>query len=140
MILKGSRLGSGESMVLDMLSLRCLGGMTVEKWGEYMGQRLRRGVLARDTYFFKFVYFIYLFLAELGLHCCMRAFSSCGEPGLPFVVVRGPLTAVASLFEEHGLLSAGSVAVAHRLSCSAACGILPDQGSNPCPLHWQADS
>ena len=25
-------------------------------------------------------------------------------------------------------------------SCSAACGILPDQGSNPCPLHWQADS
>ena len=26
------------------------------------------------------------------------------------------------------------------LSCSAACGIFPDQGSNPCPLHWQADS
>ena len=22
----------------------------------------------------------------------------------------------------------------------AACGILLDQGSNPCPLHWQADS
>ena len=35
---------------------------------------------------------------------------------------------------------AGSVAVAHGPSCSAACGILPDQGSNPCPLHWQADS
>ena len=34
----------------------------------------------------------------------------------------------------------GSVVVAHRLSCSAACGIFPDQGSNPCPLHWQADS
>ena len=33
-----------------------------------------------------------------------------------------------------------SVVVAHGLSCSAACGILPDQGSNPCPLHWQADS
>ena len=28
----------------------------------------------------------------------------------------------------------------HRFSCSAACGIFPDQGSNPCPLHWQADS
>ena len=28
---------------------------------------------------------------------------------------------------------AGSVIVAHRPSCSAACGILPDQGSNPCP-------
>ena len=24
----------------------------------------------------------------------------------------------------------------HGLSCSAACGIFPDQGSNPCPLHW----
>ena len=35
---------------------------------------------------------------------------------------------------------AGSVVVAHRLSCSVACGIFPDQGSNPCLLHWQADS
>ena len=34
----------------------------------------------------------------------------------------------------------GSVVVAHRPSCSVACGIFPDQGSNPCPLHWQADS
>ena len=34
---------------------------------------------------------------------------------------------------------AGSVVVAHGLSCSAACGIFPGQGSNPCPLHWQAD-
>ena len=30
--------------------------------------------------------------------------------------------------------------MAHGLSCSAACGVFPDQGSNPCPLHWQADS
>ena len=35
---------------------------------------------------------------------------------------------------------AGSVIVAHGPSRSAACGILPDQGANPCPLHWQADS
>ena len=28
----------------------------------------------------------------------------------------------------------------HLLSCSAACGILPDQGSNPCLLHWRVDS
>ena len=34
----------------------------------------------------------------------------------------------------------GSVVVAHGPSCSTACGIFPDQGSNPCPLHWQADS
>ena len=35
---------------------------------------------------------------------------------------------------------AGSVVVAHGPSCSVAYGILPDQGSNPCPLDWQADS
>ena len=35
---------------------------------------------------------------------------------------------------------AGSVVVAHGPSRSVACGIFPDQGSNPCPLHWQADS
>ena len=29
----------------------------------------------------------------------------------------------------------GSAAVAHRLSCSAACDFL-DQGLNPCPLYW----
>ena len=39
-----------------------------------------------------------------------------------------------------GSRRAGSVVVAHGPSCSAACGIFPDQGSNPCPLHWQADS
>ena len=39
-----------------------------------------------------------------------------------------------------GSRRAGSVVVAHGPSCSAACGFLPDQGSNPCPLHWQADS
>ena len=44
------------------------------------------------------------------------------------------------LLQTTGSRRAGSVIVAHRPSCSAACGIFPDQGSNPCPLHWQADS
>ena len=39
-----------------------------------------------------------------------------------------------------GSRCAGSAIVAHGPSRSAACGILPDQGSNPCPLHRQADS
>ena len=107
-----------------------------------------------------FFNFIYLFLAALGLRRCARAFSSCGEQGLLFAAVRRLLTAVASLVAEHGLQarglqqlwhtgsvvvarglqSTGSVVVVHRLSCSMACGIFPDQGLNPCPLHWQADS
>ena len=28
----------------------------------------------------------------------------------------------------------------HGLSCSSACGIFPDQGSNQPLLHWQVDS
>ena len=39
-----------------------------------------------------------------------------------------------------GSRRAGSAVVAHGPSCSAVCGIFPDQGSNSCPLHWQADS
>ena len=108
---------------------------------------------------FLFIY-LFLFLAALGLRCCTRAFSNCGERGIFFLVVRGFLIAVASLVAEHGLYahglqqlqhagsvvvarglqSTGSVVVAHRLSCSAACGIFLDQGSNLCPLHQQADS
>ena len=101
---------------------------------------------------FVFIYlFVYLFI-YLWLHWV-------------FIAVRGFLIAVASLVVEHGLQacglqylwaqylwhagsvfvarrlqSTGSVVVAHGLSCSAACGIFPDQDSNPCPLYWQADS
>ena len=58
-----------------------------------------------STFFFliNFYLFIYLFLAALGLCCCVRAFSSCGEQGLLFVAVHGLLIAVASLVAEHGL-------------------------------------
>ncbi|XP_032464728.1 adenosine kinase isoform X1 [Phocoena sinus] len=35
---------------------------------------------------------------------------------------------------------AGSAAMAHGPSRSTACGIFPDWGTNPCPLHRQADS
>ena len=76
-------------------------------------------------------------MAVLGLSSCARAFSSCGKWGPLFIAVRGPLTI---LLQSTGSRRAGSVIVAHGPSCSAACGILQDQGSNPCPLHWQADS
>ena len=47
--------------------------------------------------------FIYLFLAALGLRCCVQAFSSSSEQGLLFIVVHGLLIVVASLAAEHGL-------------------------------------
>ena len=57
------------------------------------------------------------FLAELGLRCCPRAFSSCRElGGLLFVEVRGLLIVVASLVgRSMGCRHAGSVAVARGL-------------------------
>ena len=44
------------------------------------------------------------------------------------------------LLRSTGSRCTGSAIVAHGPSRSVACGILPDQGTNPCPLHWQADS
>ena len=59
-----------------------------------------------NTLFFKKIilkiYFT-LFLAALGLRCCARAFSSCGQRRLHFVVVRWPPIAVASVVAEHEL-------------------------------------
>ena len=79
-------------------------------------------------------------MAVLGLRFCARAFSSCGKRGPLFITVRGPLTIAASPVWSTGSRRAGSAAVAHGPSHSAARGILPDQGWNLCPLHWQADS
>ena len=39
-----------------------------------------------------------------------------------------------------GFNSCMGSAVAHGFSCSTACGIFPDQGSDPCTLYWQVDS
>ena len=63
-------------------------------------------------------------VAGASLHCSVRA-SHCGG---------------FSCCRAWALGTRASVVVAHGSSCSAACGIFPDQGSNPCPLHWQADS
>ena len=46
---------------------------------------------------------IYTFMAALGVRCCSRAFSSCGELGLLFIAVHRLLIEVASLVMEHRL-------------------------------------
>ena len=64
------------------------------------------------------------------------------------VEMLGLLSAVASPCVEHRVQGAGfssccsrapeqAQQVCCRLSCSAVCGIFPDQGSNLCLLHWQ---
>ena len=76
----------------------------------------------------------------LCLCFCVRALSSCGKRGPLLIAMRGPLTTWPLSLRSTGSRRAGSAIVAHGPICSAACGIFPDQGPNPCPLHWQADS
>ena len=64
-----------------------------------------------DFFFFSFPFF----LAELGLHLQHVNISSCS-------------------LQAPWLLHTGFVALWHVGSQ------FPDQGSNPCPLHWKADS
>ena len=82
------------------------------------------------------ILFIYLFLAVLGFILAVWAFfSSCGQWGL-----LSSCSAQASLVVEHRqALGHRLIFALHGLSCSAACGLLPDQGLNLCLLHWQAD-
>jgi len=76
-------------------------------------------------------------VAVLGLCCCTGFSLVATSRGYSLVAVHGLLIAAASLIAERRLQGTGSRAVALELSCSAACEILPDQGSNLCLLHWQ---
>ena len=110
------------------------------------------------------------FLAVLGLHCFVQAFSSCGEQGCPscsagashaggfawrwLLVAALPestfsrcraraLGAQISAAAARGLGSCDAQArsfMAHGLSRSGARGVFPGQGMKLCPLHWQVDS
>ena len=80
------------------------GRMTKEKlhkWAfvSYLAGRVQESFF---SFFKKINLLINLFLAALGLCCCMRAFSSCSDRGLLFIAVLGLFIAVASLVVEHG--------------------------------------
>ena len=87
-------------------------------------------------FFLKNCLFTYVWLCwvSVTLH---GLFSSRCKQGLPSSCVHGLLIVVASRCRAQALGHPDSAVVAHRLSCSKACGIFPDQGSNPSPLHWQ---
>ena len=99
--------------------------------------------ITKNSVFFKKEISICFTFGCAGLRCCMRFSLFAASRGHSLVVVRRLPTAVVSLVPEHGLQGSGlSVAVAprlwstglmvvvHRLSCSVACAIFLDQGSN----------
>ena len=116
-------------------------------WLRLCKYRPERECLRRKTHvclFFlnKFIYlFIYLFIFGcVGSSFLCEGFLQLRRAGATLHRgVRASHCHGLSL-RSTGSRRAGSVAVAHGPSCSAACGIFPDQGSNPCPLHRQADS
>ena len=77
--------------------------------------------------------FLFDYFRPCWVFVAMHGLPSCGRQGL-FFAAHGLLVAMASLVAEHGLWSSGSVVVTYGPSCFAACGVFPDQGSNPWPL------
>ena len=91
-------------------------------------------------FFFNFYLFIYLFMAG-WVFVSVRGLSLVVESGgHSSSRCKGLSLSQPLLLRSTGSRRTGSVIVAHGPSRSAACGIFPDQGSNPCPLHSQADS
>ena len=112
-------------------------------------------------YYLSVILIILFIYFQFWLHWVFTAtqtFSSCGERGLHsscsvgFSLSRLLSWSMGSRVHRlrqlwymgsaavPGLQRAGSIVLVHRLSCSVARGIFPDPGSNPCLLHWQADS
>ena len=79
----------------------------------------------------KIILFISIWLCWVVLAALMGFSLVAVSRGYSLVVAHWHLIAVASLVAALRLWSTDSVVVAHRLSCSAACGIFLDQGLNP---------
>ena len=91
-----------------------------------------------DYYLFIYLYIYFwlcwVFVAACGLSLVVASVGHSSSRCAGLSLTR-PL-----LLQSTGSTRAGSVIVAHGPSCSAACGIFPDQGSNLRPLHWQTES
>ena len=102
----------------------------------------RQGVernFSGESFFFFFLRFIYLLMAELDLGCCTQAFSSCGKQGP--ISSGGEQASPCGGFpccRARALGHTGSVVVAHGLIYPVACG--PSQTRArihvPCTGRW----
>ena len=89
-------------------------------------------------FFYKFIYlFILAVLVFVSVWGLSPVLASRGHPSSRCTGLSLPRPLP---LRSTGSRRAGSVVVAHGPSRSAACGIFPDQGPNPCAWHWQADS
>ena len=88
---------------------------------------------------FHYTFFFVFWLHWSFLLCA--GFLSCGEQGSTlYLQCVGFSLQWLLLLQSMASRHPGSVVVAHRLGCPAACGISPGQGSDLCPLPWQVNS
>ena len=87
----------------------------------------------------KFFVFIYL-LFELVFSALYRLSLATESRDYSWLQCTGFSLPCFSCCRAWALGAQASVFVVQGLICSETCGIFPDQGSNPCTLHWQADS
>ena len=106
-------------------------------------------------FFLKFIYLFNLFLIFFWLHWVFVAVCGlslveasrgyfllrCAGFLLRWLLLLWSMSSRRMDFSNCGswALECSLSSCARAYSCSAACGIFPDQGSNPCPLHWQVD-
>ena len=92
-------------------------------------------------FFFNFIIYLFIYFWLCWVFVSVRGLSLVAASGGHSSSRCAGLSLSRPLWlRSTGSRRAGSVIVAHGPSCSVACGIFPDQSSNPCPLHWQADS
>ena len=85
--------------------------------------------------------FICLSLVALGPGCYAWALPGCGKQGCSSLRAAGFSLQWLLLFRSTGSKAMGFSSCGNwGLVAPWACGILPDQASNLCPLHWQAAS
>ena len=93
--------------------------------------------LLKDLFIF-WLWWVFATAHGLSLTVARGSYSlPCADFSLQWVLL---LWSTGSRLMGFCCCSAGSVVVACWLSCSVACGIVLDEGSNRCPLHCKADS
>ena len=130
----GSRIQIGVSLAVNISLFSCF---------FFFNSNFTSLVLSHQSllFFFKINLFIYFYFWLCWVFVSVQGLSPVAASGGHSSSRCVGLSLLRPLpLRSTGSRRAGSVGVAHGPSRSAACGIFLDRGTNPCPLHWQADS
>ena len=98
--------------------------------------KLSKGEYLHIHFLYIYIYFfIFIFGCDGSLFLCEGFLQLRQAGGHSSSQCTGLSPSWPLLLWSTGSRRAGSAVVAHGPSRSVACGIFPDQGSNPCPLH-----